>query len=100
MEARNRMFMRLALRDASIVVGVAVLWAVARGASVGSGPLADLVGLILGLGVGAATFVCSTSGATAWAAWPSARVSRRPRASSRCTCSASIPSETRVANSW
>ncbi len=51
------MFQKFALRDVTIVVAAMVVWWSAAGISAGSGPLADLLGLIAGLLVGASAFV-------------------------------------------
>lgn len=51
------MFAMLAVRDALILAAVAGLWVWAAEASSGAGMLADLVGLLLGLGVGVCVFL-------------------------------------------
>ena len=51
------MFLKIAIRDALILAAVVGLWTVAASYSAGSGPVSDLSGLILGLGVGVGAFL-------------------------------------------
>ena len=51
------MFLKIALRDATILAAVAALWALVAPLSAGSGAVADLSGLAVGLGVGAGVFL-------------------------------------------
>ncbi|MDJ0866519.1 MAG: hypothetical protein QNK03_10455 [Myxococcota bacterium] len=51
------MFWKLALRDTVILSAVVALWIALAERSGGSGPLADLLGVALGLGVGACAFL-------------------------------------------
>lgn len=51
------MFARMALRDLAVLAAVALLWRGAAAASSGGGPLADLVGTLLGLAFGVCVFL-------------------------------------------
>jgi hypothetical protein len=53
----NAMFGKMAARDAVILATVATGWALVAPLSAGSGPVADLSGLVLGLGIGAGAFL-------------------------------------------
>ncbi len=47
------MYAKLFARDVSIVATIGLLWSLAAGASTGDGPVADLVGLLAGVALGA-----------------------------------------------
>ncbi len=51
------MFSKIAVRDALLLVVVALLWTFVAPLSAGGGALADLSGLLVGLAVGVATFL-------------------------------------------
>jgi hypothetical protein len=61
--------MRFAVRDLLIVLAALSLWLLLADASAGSGPLADLAGLIAGAGIGATAYLLHE-----WGHWTGARL--------------------------